>query len=122
MRRVIWMSTVVGTLACQSTLEPRVILVTPQFVGLGAGGNQSFTASVVSDRAGSGVAWTLSNCPGGPSVCGSLTDITATSATYQAPTASTYVVVYITATLVRDTTKSATVVVQVGHSGGCGRC
>jgi hypothetical protein len=51
------------------------------------GGTVGLTADVTNDAYNAGVTWSLEGCTGGTSVCGSLTNISASSADYVAPAA-----------------------------------
>ncbi len=77
----------------------------------------TFTATVSNDPANAGVTWTLTQgtppAPCSPA-CGTLTNVTTTSATYNAPaTVPTPATVTLTATSVTDKTKTASATITV---------
>ena len=82
-----------------------VVSVSPASATVPAGSTQVFTASVQNDPANAGVTWSISPASG----AGTLSNITSTSATYNAPAAPppTDVVVTVTATSVSSTSISA---------------
>lgn len=90
------------------------VSVAPSTVSLVAGGVQDFTATVTNDPEAWGVAWAISGCTGGAATCGTLSNMTSTSATYTAPTpVPSDVHVGITATSVADNTKAASATVAI---------
>lgn len=109
-------------LGCGNSLEPRAVLVDPITATLGAGASQTFTAILASGLQRQGVSWELTNCVAGLAVCGSLTDVTTTSATYTAPGPGPHEVVYITARAVADPAQSSTAVIEIGFVRRCVRC
>jgi hypothetical protein len=75
-----------------------------------AGQQVTLAATVTNDSLSKGVTWSVSGASCSGSACGSLSGVTATSATYVAPsTLSANLAVTVTATSVADTTKSASV-------------
>jgi hypothetical protein len=85
------------------------IAVSPSLVTLQAGGGtQGFTATVTDDTQSKGVTWALSGAGCSGAACGTLTNVTPTSVTYNASAAlPNPPTVTLTATSVADTTKSA---------------
>ena len=116
--RVLSMAWIVGALplvlGCGSSFEPRAVLVDPVSATLSAGASQTFTAILASDLQRQGVSWELTHCDAAPAVCGSLTDVTTTSATYMAPAPGPHEVVYVTARSVADPAQSSTAVIEIG--------
>ena len=78
--------------------------ISPATIALGIGGSQSFTDSVVNDPSNSGVSWTIGSGPG------SLTASSTTGVAYNARTSavSATTTVTLTATSIKDPTKSTT--------------
>lgn len=74
-----------GTEPIAVTVVPVSVTVAPATALVLTGGSQSFTATVASDSGAKGVNWSIAGCNGGPTVCGSLTSVTSTKATYVAP-------------------------------------
>ncbi|OLC40518.1 MAG: hypothetical protein AUH75_07620 [Gemmatimonadetes bacterium 13_1_40CM_4_65_7] len=104
--------------ACGSdslTPAPRPISVSivPLTVSLLTSGSQDFTATVANDPTNSGVTWSITGCTGGPGVCGSLSNVTSTTAAYTAPATVPPSGLGITATAVADNTKSFTAGVTI---------
>lgn len=90
------------------TVNPISVSITPNAnTSVTQGGTQALTASVNYDNANAGVTWSMNPSSG----CGSLSNTTSTSATYNAPNSTCSVAV--TATSVSDNTKSASVALQV---------
>src|ERR1700747_2392780 len=92
---------------------PVSVTVTPESILVLAGSSQGVSATVVNDPASKGVTWSITGCVGDASVCGSLTSVTTTSATYDAPIAVPPASVGVTATSVADPAKSAAARVTV---------
>src|SRR5438046_6999746 len=61
------------------------VAVVPATASLLTSGSQDFTAMVTNDPSNRGVTWSITGCSGGPGVCGSLSKLTSTRATYAAP-------------------------------------
>jgi TolB protein len=83
-------------------------------------GSQDFSATVTNDPAGKGVSWSITGCTGGAAVCGTLTDVTTTVATYTAPATVPSGSLGVTATSVTDPTRFITatmVITAVGAKG-----
>jgi len=77
-------------------------------------GTQNFTANVGNDYLSKGVTWALSGMGCNGATCGSLTNITSSSVTYNAPAAvPSPATVTLAATSVNDTTKSSTATITV---------
>ena len=89
------------------------ISVVPSTASLLTGGSQDFTATVTNDPSKSGVTWGITGCSGGPGVCGSLSKVTTTTATYTAPATVPPGTLGVTATAVRDNSKSVTASVAI---------
>jgi hypothetical protein len=85
------------------SLSPAIsVSIAPTSVPLTAGGTQSFTATVLNDSTGSGVTWSIG------SGAGALSAQTSSGVTYTAPaTIASTATVTLTATSVKDPTKSA---------------
>ena len=96
------------------------ITVVPPTARLLPGASQDLTATVVNDPTNSGVTWSITGCAGGSAGCGSLTNITSSTATYTAPATVPPAPVGVTATSVADPTKSfsATVATTIMSGGG----
>src|SRR6266404_4570429 len=93
---------------------PLYVSVVPLRASVATSGSQNFiTDTLWFDLTNSGVTWSITGCTAGPAVCGSLTNVTTTSVTYTAPATVPLSTPSVTATLVRDNTKSGTVSVQI---------
>jgi Domain of unknown function (DUF5666) len=80
-------------------------------------GTQNFTATVMNDYLNRGVTWALSGAGCSMATCGSLTNVTTSSVTYNAPTAvPNPATVTLTATSVNNTAKSAAATITVTQS------
>jgi len=78
------------------------------------GQSLNFTATVANDTSGSGVTWSMSGTSCSGTACGTFSNTTATSATFNAPTTvSANMTVTVMATSAKDTTKSVTSTVVV---------
>ena len=97
------------------------VSVSPTSAIVRVNGSQTFTATVSNDPSYSQVSWTVTGCSGGVAVCGSLTEVTSTTATYTAPTTVPPGGLGVTATSVADNTKSFTASVAVITPGAAGR-
>jgi Tol biopolymer transport system component len=99
-----------------------LVSVVPTNASLLAGGVQDFTAAVANDPSAKGVTWTITGCAGGAALCGSLTNVTSTAATYSAPAPiPSDAQLRITAASVSDNTKSFTATVAITAIGTGGR-
>jgi len=111
---------------CQDQTAPPQdisVSVVPGNASLLTGGSQDFTATVANDPAAQGVSWSIASCTGGAAVCGSLTNLTSTTARYTAPATvppSTFYV-GVTATSVTDNSQSFGATVEI-HGPPCRRC
>jgi len=95
--------------------SPSSVTVTPSSASVPAStGTQNFTANIGNDYLSRGVTWALSGTGCSAATCGSLTSVTTSSVTYNAPAAvPNPATVTLTATSVNDTTKSATATITV---------
>lgn len=85
---------------------------TPQTIDQGQ--TQNFAATVSNDAAHQGVTWSLSGASCSGAACGTFTNVTATSVTYNAPASlSSDLSVTVTAASVSNGTKSATVTATI---------
>jgi hypothetical protein len=87
--------------------------VSPADVNLTGGGSQVFTAAVANDSSNSGVSWVLGTG------AGALSNVTATTATYNAPASisgTSPILTTVVATSVKDPSKSASAVVKLTSS------
>jgi hypothetical protein len=94
---------------------PISVSVSPTTASVGTGsGTQNFTATVQNDFRNGGVAWTVSGAGCSGSACGTLTNVTATSVTYNGPlSAPSPATVTLTATSVSDNTKTGTATITI---------
>jgi dipeptidyl aminopeptidase/acylaminoacyl peptidase len=106
-----------GTEPTPPVSVPIAVMVSPQTVSVFTGRSQDFSAAVTNDPAAQGVTWSIAGCTGGAAVCGSLTHVTSTAATYTAPAMPPPGSLGVTATSVADNTKSFTATVAIGASG-----
>ncbi len=110
-----------GTEPTPPVSVPIAVTVSPPTVSVLTDGSQSFSATVANDPAAMGVSWSVTGCSGGASACGSLTNITNTTATYAAPATVPPNAVGVTATSVSDNTKSFTATVAITLTGANGQ-
>ena len=89
------------------------VAVVPATASLLTSGSQDFTAMVTNDPSNRGVTWSITGCSGGPGVCGSLSKLTSTRATYAAPATVPPGTLGVTATSVSDNSKSVTARVAI---------
>jgi len=92
---------------------PISVSVVPPTASLLTSASQDFMATVANDPSNSGVTWSITECTGGSGVCGSLSNVTSTTATYTAPATVPPSGLGITATAVADNTKSFTASVTI---------
>ena len=94
---------------------PISVSVSPNTASVGAGsGSQNFTATIQNDFQNRGVTWSLSGAGCSGSTCGSLTNVTTTSVTYNGPASvPSPATVTLTATSVSDTTKTGAATITV---------
>lgn len=83
--------------------------ISPATASLGIDGSQSFTDTVVNDSSNSGVSWSIGSGPG------TLSASSSTGVTYNAPTTgiATMTSVTLTATSIKDATKSTTATITL---------
>jgi len=88
------------------------VIISPMSASVPAGTTKSFTATVMNDYLSEGVTWAL---PAGCSMtaCGSLTMMTTSSVTYNAPATVPTATVMLTATSVFNPAKSNTATITV---------
>jgi uncharacterized protein (DUF2141 family) len=101
-----------GALGCGGghPSPPITVSVSPVTVTVQPGGMQQFTATVSNDPSNRGVSWTMSP----PTGAGTLSGVSSTSATYNAPASpASALSVTIKATAVADTTKLASAAITV---------
>ncbi len=90
------------------------VTVSPLTTSVQISTTANFTASVQNDSADKGVTWTLSGSGCSGSACGTLSNVTTSSVTYEAPAAvPTPAAVALTATSVSDSSKSASASITV---------
>jgi hypothetical protein len=94
---------------------PIAVTVIPATVSVGnGGGTQPFTAQLMNDIQNKGVNWALTGAGCSGSACGTLTNITSTSVTYNAPVSvPNPATVTLTATSVADSTKTSTATITI---------
>jgi len=97
------------------TTLPITISVSPTAASVPSGyGTQNVTATVANDFQNRGATWSLSGAGCSGSTCGTLSGITTTSVTYNAPpNVPSPATVTLTATAVGDTTKTASATITV---------
>jgi hypothetical protein len=98
-----------------SAPPPISVSVSPSSASVSTGvGTQSLSATLTNDVQNRGVTWTLSGAGCSGSACGTLTNVTSTSVTYNAPSAvPNPATVTVAATSVSDNTKSAAATVTI---------
>ena len=94
---------------------PTSVTISPTSTSVPAGtGTQKFTAAVMNDYLNRGVTWALSGAGCSGATCGSLTSMTSSSVTYNAPAAvPNPATVTLTATSINDTAKSSAATITV---------
>lgn len=94
---------------------PISVSISPSSASIPTGyGTQGFTATVQNDFKSQGATFTLSGAGCSGAACGTLSSVTATSATYSAPSAvPSPAAVTLTATSISDTTKSASATITI---------
>ena len=103
----------------QPPTSPASVTISPTSASVKAGtGTQNFTATVMNDYLSRGVTWALSGAGCSGATCGSLSNMTSSSVTYNAPTAAATVT--LTATSVNDTSKSSTATITVTAAAAAG--
>jgi hypothetical protein len=97
-----------------TALPPISVVVTPPSTTVQVSQMAGFTASLQNDSSNKGVVWSLISAGCSGAACGTLTNVTATSATYNAPSSVPVpATVTLTATSVADNTKSATAAITI---------
>src|SRR5438128_9688134 len=118
LRRLLFASGLVLLAACGDSTAPGggrpavSVSVVPPSASLLTSGSQAFTATVTNGPSNSGVTWSITGCSGDASVCGSLSNMTSTRATYTAPTTAPPAL-GVTATAVKENSKSFTATVAI---------
>ena len=103
----------------QPPTSPASVTISPTSASVKAGtGTQNFTATVMNDYLSRGVTWALSGAGCSGATCGSLSNMTSSSVTYNAPSNPTTVT--LTATSVNDTSKSSTATITVTAAAAAG--
>ena|SRR5437879_865566 len=99
----------------QPPAAPTSVTISPTSASVPAGsGTQNFTATVMNDYLSRGVTWALSGAGCSGAACGSLSNMTSSAVTYNAPTSvPNPATVTLTATSVNDTSKSSTATITV---------
>jgi len=102
--------------------SPTSVTITPASASVPAStGTQNFTATVGNDYLSKGVTWALSGMGCNGATCGSLTNMTTSSVTYNAPAAiPNPATVILAATSVNDTMKSSTATITVTSAPATG--
>src|SRR5882724_2970563 len=98
---------------------PTSVTISPKSASVPAGtGTQNFTATVMNDYLSRGVTWALSGAGCSGAACGSLSNVTSSAVTYNAPASvPNPATVTLTATSVNDTSKSSTATITVTAAG-----
>jgi hypothetical protein len=94
---------------------PSSVTISPTSASVPAGtGTQNFTATVMNDYLSRGVTWALSGAGCSGAACGSLSNMTSSAVTYNAPASvPNPATVKLTATSVNDTSRSSTATITV---------
>src|SRR6266404_3256162 len=94
---------------------PTSVTISPTSASVPAGtGTKNFTATVMNDYLSRGVTWALSGAGCSGAACGSLSNMTSSAVTYNAPASvPNPATVTLTATSVNDTSKSSTATITV---------
>lgn len=98
---------------------PTSVTISPTSASVPAGtGTQNFTAAVVNDYLSRGVTWALSGSGCNGATCGSLSGMTSSSVTYNAPASvPNPATVTLTATSLNDSSKVSTATITVTAAG-----
>src|SRR5258708_7340524 len=101
---------------------PTSVTISPTSASVRAGaGTQNFTATVMNDYLSRGVTWALSGAGCSGATCGSLSNMSSSSVTYNAPASvPNPATVTLTATSVNDTSKSSTAAITVTAAAAAG--
>ena len=103
-----------GYSAPSPSSQPTSVTVSPASASVPVSGMQNFAATVMNDYLNRGVTWALSGSGCSGATCGSLSNVAATSVTYNAPAAAPNPnAVVLTATSVNNTMMSATAMITV---------
>ncbi|MBZ5540466.1 MAG: hypothetical protein LAN61_08105 [Acidobacteriia bacterium] len=104
-----------SSMATITVTAPVALSVAPATASVQAGiGTQGFSATLQNDTQNKGVTWTLSGSGCTGSTCGTLSNITSTAVTYNAPAAvPSPATVTLTATSVADNTRSSMATITV---------
>src|SRR5271163_2224880 len=82
---LVGLSSCAGVSQSESVPPPINVLLSATTFSLPAGGSHTFTVTVMNDPQNQGVTWNLSGTGCAAATCGTLTSVTPTSATYNAP-------------------------------------
>ena len=101
---------------------PTSVTISPTSASVPAGtGTKNFTATVMNDYLSRGVTWALSGAGCSGAACGSLSNMTSSAVTYNAPASvPNPATVTLTATSVNDTSKSSTATITVTAAAAAG--
>jgi hypothetical protein len=103
-----------ATITLTSAPPPISVSISPTLASVQVSHSTGFTAAVQNDSANKGVSWSLSGSGCSGATCGSLTNATTTSVTYNAPSSiPSPASVTLTSTSVSDGTKSASAAITV---------
>jgi hypothetical protein len=104
-----------GSSSTPAPTPPTSVTITPGSASVAAnGGTQGFTAMVGNDYLSRGVTWSLSGTGCTGATCGSLTAMTSSTVTFNAPAAvPSPAAVTLTATSINDSAKSASAMITV---------
>ena len=110
-----WGAALAAFRSINGTSLPISVSVSPTTASAPSGyGTQPFTATVSNDFQNKGVTWSLSGAGCSGSTCGTLSQVTTTSVTYNAPASvPSPATVTVTATSISDTTKSGSATITV---------
>src|SRR5205814_7818908 len=98
---------------------PISVSLAPTSAGVQVNQTQPFTATVQNDAQNKGVTWSLSGTGCSGNACGTLTNVTTTSVTYNAPaSAPNPATVGLTATSVADNTRTSAATITVTAAAG----
>jgi hypothetical protein len=97
-----------------ATAAAIVVTVSPPTAGVGTRATRNFTVTVQNDSQNKGVGWSVSGSGCSGSACGTLSNVTTSSVTYNAPvTVPNPATATLTATSVADGTKSGTATITM---------
>ena len=110
----VWLTSCAGLVQSQTAQLPIAVAFTSPISSVQVSQAQTFTVTIQNDATHSGVVWSISGSGCSGAACGTLTNVTATSATYTAPASvPSPASVTITATSVTDPTKSAATIITI---------